>query len=118
MWLLKPKVDGSGFDDEEIRREEGGRKYKIVTREYMALGHDGYEPLLRGKWLVDRECGSTFSCIVRSYLLGMNYKPGGSNLILIDLAPLQERNLSKSYCSQRTSTMPKFPSKHGSSLTP
>jgi len=40
VWLLKP-----GFE-EEIRRE-GGRKYKILTREYLAQGHDGYEPLSR-----------------------------------------------------------------------
>lgn len=73
MWLLKPIIDGSGFDEEEIRREEGGRKYKIVTREYLAQGHDGYEPLTRGKWLVDHECGSTFSSIVRSYLLGAQF---------------------------------------------
>ena len=70
MWLLKPRIDASGFEEEEIPRE-GQRKYKIVTREYLAQGHDGYEPLTRGKWLVDHECGSTFSSIVRSYLLGM-----------------------------------------------
>jgi len=44
-----------------------------VTREYLAQGHDGYEPLTRGKWLIDHECGSTFSSIVRSYLLGCQF---------------------------------------------
>ncbi len=68
IWLLIPKTNG--FDEEPIKREEGGRKYKIVTREYLAQGHDGFEALTRGKWLVDHECGSMFSTIVRKYMLG------------------------------------------------
>ncbi|THH15603.1 hypothetical protein EW146_g4905 [Bondarzewia mesenterica] len=32
-------------DGEPIKRERGGRMYKIVTREYMAQGHDGFLPL-------------------------------------------------------------------------
>ncbi len=71
MWLLTPKATGCGDNEEEIERVEGGRKYKIVTREYLAQGHDGFEALMRGKWLVDHECGFTFSSIVRKYLLGM-----------------------------------------------
>jgi len=70
MWLLIPKTNDSGSDEEPIKREEGGRKYKIVTREYLAQGHDGFEALTRGKWLVDHECGSMFSSIVRKYMLG------------------------------------------------
>lgn len=68
IWLLIPKTNG--FYEEPIKREEGGRKYKIVTREYLAQGHDGFEALTRGKWLVDHECGSMFSTIVRKYMLG------------------------------------------------
>lgn len=67
LWLLS---DVSGFDKEEIRREEGGRKYKIVTREYLAQGHDGYEPLTRGKRLTNHEHESSFSSVVKSYLIG------------------------------------------------
>lgn len=68
MWLLTPKANG--FDEEAIKREEGGRMFIIVTREYLAQGHDGFEALTRGKWLVDHECGSMFSTIVRKYMLG------------------------------------------------
>lgn len=71
MWLLTPKATGCGVNEEPIERVEQGRKYKIVTREYIAQGHDGFEALMRGKWLVDHECGSTFSSIIRKYLLGM-----------------------------------------------
>jgi len=69
--LLTAKATGFGHKEEAIERVEHGRKYKIVTREYLAQGHDGYEALMRGKWLVDHECGSTFSSIIRKYLLGM-----------------------------------------------
>lgn len=57
-------------DEEPIERVTGGRKYKIVTREYMAQGHDGFSMLIRGKLLVDHECGAIMSSIVRKYLLG------------------------------------------------
>ena len=32
-------------DGDPIQRVTGGRTYKIVTREYMAQGHDGFIPL-------------------------------------------------------------------------
>jgi len=73
MWLLKPKVDGSGFDEEEVRREGGGRKYKIVTREYLVQGHDGYEDLTGGERITNHECGSSSSSVVKSYLLGKQF---------------------------------------------
>ncbi len=44
--------------------------YKIVTREYMAQGHDGFLPLKGNKYLVDDESGQLMSAIVRKYLLG------------------------------------------------
>lgn len=59
--------DGIG---EEVKRERGGRKYKVVSREYMVQGHDGYEPLKEGKYLIDDESGQMMSTIVRKYLLG------------------------------------------------
>lgn len=57
-------------DGEQIKRVRGGRMYKIVTREYMAQGHDGFLPLRGNKYLVDDESGQLMSAIVRKYLLG------------------------------------------------
>lgn len=57
-------------DGEPIHRIKGGRMYKIVTREYMAQGHDGFLPLKGNKYLVDDESGQLMSAIVRKYLLG------------------------------------------------
>ena len=74
MWLLKPKFSTSGTsfqaDEEPIERVAGGRKYKIVTREYMAQGHDGFSMLTKGQMLIDHESGAIMSSIVRKYMLG------------------------------------------------
>ncbi|KAK0197572.1 Metallo-dependent phosphatase-like protein [Armillaria mellea] len=56
-----------------IERVEGGRKYSVVTREYMAQGHDGFLPLLRNRYLVDDEVGQMMSTLVRKYLLGSHF---------------------------------------------
>lgn len=56
----------------EVKREKGGRKYKIVTREYMATGHDGFEALKGMPYLVDDESGQVMSALVRKYLLSKN----------------------------------------------
>jgi 5'-nucleotidase len=55
---------------EPIKKEKGGRMYRIVTREYMAGGHDGYDVLKTCKQLVDEEGGMLMSAIVRKYLIG------------------------------------------------
>ena len=55
---------------DEVKREKGGRMYKVVTREYLAEGHDGYDVLKEGKYLVDDEAGQMMSTVVRKYLLG------------------------------------------------
>ncbi|KAI0721526.1 Metallo-dependent phosphatase [Cerioporus squamosus] len=60
-------------DGEPIKRVKGGRMYKIVTREYMAQGHDGFLPLKGNKYLVDDESGQLMSAIVRKYLLGCKF---------------------------------------------
>ena len=60
------------FDYEEVPRS-GGRKYVVVTREYMAQGHDGFECLKDQKMLIDDEQGQMMSTIVRKYLLGLWY---------------------------------------------
>lgn len=57
-------------DIEEIKREKDGKKYRIVTREYMAQGHDGFDALKGHPYLVDDESGQMMSTIVRKYLLG------------------------------------------------
>lgn len=55
---------------DEVEREKGGRMYKIVTREYLASGYDGYDVLKGNKYLIDDEAGQMMSTIVRKYLLG------------------------------------------------
>jgi 5'-nucleotidase len=74
MWLLKPKSFSEEAplqaDEEPIERVAGGRKYKIVTREYMAQGHDGFSMLTKGQLLIDHEFGAIMSSIVRKYMLG------------------------------------------------
>ncbi|KZS99021.1 Metallo-dependent phosphatase [Sistotremastrum niveocremeum HHB9708] len=57
----------------EIPRQNGGRQYKIVTREYMSQGHDGFQALTGRRYLVDDENGQLLSAIVRKYLLGAQY---------------------------------------------
>lgn len=57
-------------DGESIKRETNGRTYKIITREYMASGHDGYTALLGHEYLIDDEHGQLMSSLVRKYLLG------------------------------------------------
>jgi len=59
-------------DSDQIKPEKG-RKYNIVTREYMAQGHDGYLALKGNKCLIDDEVGQMFSTLVRQYLLGSRY---------------------------------------------
>ena len=71
MWLLKPSKQASlQVDEEPIERVAGGRKYKIVTREFMAQGHDGFSMLTRGQLLIDHESGAIMSSIIRKYMLG------------------------------------------------
>ena len=55
---------------DEVKREKGGRMYKVVTREYIAGGHDGYDVLKGSRYLIDAEGGQMMSTIVRRYLLG------------------------------------------------
>ncbi|GBE86672.1 Metallo-dependent phosphatase [Sparassis crispa] len=61
------------IDGDPIPRERGGRQYRIVSREYMAQGHDGFLMLKGRRYLVDDESGQLMSSIVRKYLLGARY---------------------------------------------
>ncbi|OSD02817.1 Metallo-dependent phosphatase [Trametes coccinea BRFM310] len=60
-------------DGDPIPRVKGGRMYSIVTRQYMADGHDGFLPLKGKRYLVDDESGQMMSAIVRKYLLGCRF---------------------------------------------
>ncbi|KAJ3515958.1 hypothetical protein NLJ89_g1419 [Agrocybe chaxingu] len=74
IWVLRPNNgQPDKVEEEEVKRETDGRKYRLVTREYMAQGHDGFLALTRGKWLIDHECGSMLSTIVRRYFLGSQF---------------------------------------------
>lgn len=91
VWLLKHKKEGNGdnhtssasdvLDVEEVKRESNGRKYRVVTREYMAEGHDGYNAFQGKPLLIDGENGHLFSTIVRKYLLGSLFVNKMANLV-------------------------------------
>lgn len=49
----------------------------------MAQGHDGFDALTRGKPLVDDECGSMLSTIVRQYLLGLYTSLKSRKLLIV-----------------------------------
>lgn len=83
VWLQEDQADDasvmstdSGFstpapkDGEAISRDDTRPIYKILTREYMAQGHDGFTPLKGNKYLIDDESGQITSTVVRKYLLG------------------------------------------------
>lgn len=55
---------------EEVKREKGGRMYRVVMREYLAGGHDGYVMFKGNKYLIEEEGGQMMSAVVRKYLLG------------------------------------------------
>ncbi|KAH9997534.1 Metallo-dependent phosphatase-like protein [Russula vinacea] len=76
VWLLEEQADDastvsndSGFltptlkDGESISRDDTKPIYKILTREYMAQGHDGFIPLKGNKYLIDDESGQITSAI-------------------------------------------------------
>jgi len=80
IWLVTstPQIEDNKsrvarHSEEPVKKESGGRRYRMVTREYMAQGHDGFFALTRGKVLIDGECGSTLSTIVRKYLLASKF---------------------------------------------
>ncbi|KAI9446638.1 Metallo-dependent phosphatase [Lactarius indigo] len=60
-------------DGEPILQDDIEPKYKILTRDYMAQGHDGFTPLKGNKYLIDDESGQITSTVVRKYLLGSQF---------------------------------------------
>ncbi|KAJ1307540.1 hypothetical protein OPQ81_001637 [Rhizoctonia solani] len=76
IWLAQQEIGSDG----SVRSEKGqaverdaSHTYRIVTREYMAAGHDGYDVLKGKPFLIDDENGVIMSSIVRRYLLGSQY---------------------------------------------
>lgn len=74
------KLPSGGYDVEVHRPAlvsrgplEMEKTYRVVTREYLAEGYDGFEALKRGSFVVDHENGQLMSAIVRKFLLGASY---------------------------------------------
>ncbi|EST07465.1 Phosphoesterase domain protein [Kalmanozyma brasiliensis GHG001] len=74
------KLPGGGYDVEVHRPAlvsrgplEMDKTYRVVTREYLAEGYDGFDALKRGEFVVDHENGQLMSAIVRKFLLGASY---------------------------------------------
>ncbi|WWC64228.1 uncharacterized protein I303_106837 [Kwoniella dejecticola CBS 10117] len=57
---------------DEVKNDDS-RVYRVITREYMALGYDGFHALKDRKFVVDDENGQIMSSILRSFLLGSSY---------------------------------------------
>ncbi|GFZ51509.1 hypothetical protein JCM24511_09276 [Saitozyma sp. JCM 24511] len=62
-----------GEEVKPVGRDQGGRVYRVITREYMALGYDGFEALKNRTYIIDDETGQIMSAIIRSFLLGSSY---------------------------------------------
>ncbi|KAJ7197224.1 Metallo-dependent phosphatase-like protein [Mycena pura] len=85
VWLLQEIEDTESGHDSAIGhstprlvdaapiQRTTDRTYKIVTRQYMAEGHDGFLALKRGKHLIDDEGGQIMSALVRRYLMGSHF---------------------------------------------
>lgn len=65
-----PLSAGEAVKGEPIPQEADGKRYKVVTRDWMYQGHDGYETLMGKHCLVDDESGMPMSTVVRKFLLG------------------------------------------------
>ncbi|KAG6878789.1 hypothetical protein C0993_008088 [Termitomyces sp. T159_Od127] len=112
VWTLLEKEESIGpeshsgiatpklIDGELITRDDK-RTYKIVTREYMAQGHDGFLALKGKPYLVDDESGQLMSSIVRKYFLGshfvnmMSRRMSNPSNPQIDLQPRTEAAVSR-----------------------
>ncbi|OJA12754.1 hypothetical protein AZE42_07929 [Rhizopogon vesiculosus] len=78
IWLQKDVANSESngitvVDGDEIKPDKEGKKYKIVTREYLAQGNDGYDALTGHNYIIDDETGQIMSSIVRKYLLGSHF---------------------------------------------
>lgn len=64
-------ITGRGL--KEIRKTKSGRKYKLITRRFLAQGHDGYTMLKGCKCTVDNQINEKISNVVGKYLLGVPF---------------------------------------------
>ncbi|KAJ7632241.1 Metallo-dependent phosphatase-like protein [Roridomyces roridus] len=95
VWLVD-EMEGSAHDGHSTPQLVDGapierdsqKTYNIVTREYMASGHDGFTALKEGKQIIDDEQGQIFSAIVRKYLMGSHYVRTMANRSASDTAHL------------------------------
>lgn len=77
VWMIRENEDADAVFLEPVKKEKGGKLYTLVTREYMADGHDGFLPLKSCHRVIDEECGSLMSSIVRKYFLGQCFSLRG-----------------------------------------
>lgn len=84
IWTLGGDDQEAGVEEPVINSNEG-RTYKIVTREYLAQGYDGFDALKRGTYIIDDENGELMSSIVRKYLLGSWCQTFGFFIVFIYL---------------------------------
>ncbi|KAJ6488654.1 Metallo-dependent phosphatase-like protein [Mycena vitilis] len=101
VWLLNEIEESDSGHDGQTRLVDGApiqrnteKTYKIVTRSYMAEGHDGFTALRRGKELIDDEGGQLLSAIVRKYLMGSHYVNAMASLAATDLTHLHSTTKS------------------------
>ncbi|KAJ7445778.1 Metallo-dependent phosphatase-like protein [Mycena galericulata] len=93
------------------------RTYKIVTRQYMAEGHDGFIALKRGKHLIDDESGQLMSTIVRKYLMGSHYVNAMAKLAASDVAHLRSTTKTAIDREKARQQRERHQAKHESKLT-
>ncbi|KAF7295257.1 25S rRNA adenine-N(1) methyltransferase [Mycena indigotica] len=119
VWLTKEVEDShthgeSGHDTPQIIdsmpiERSSGQTFKIVTREYMAEGHDGFEALKRGRHLIDDESGQIMSTLVRKYLMGSHFVNIMSKLVsssheLANLHPTTQSVIEREQARKSAST--------------
>jgi hypothetical protein len=101
--MIKEKEDTESVYLEPVKKEKG-EVYTLVTREYMADGHDGFLPLKSCHRVIDEECGSLMSSIVRKYFLGKLVLKGFSAAAYPFQVPISSTKWLASKLTPRRST--------------
>ncbi|KAF8522159.1 5'-nucleotidase, partial [Hysterangium stoloniferum] len=68
--VLEVSIQRNDTNPPEKIERDSSRTYRVVTREYLSQGHDGYDAFKGCKYLIDEENGTSMSTLVRKYLLG------------------------------------------------
>ncbi|ORZ40200.1 Metallo-dependent phosphatase-like protein [Catenaria anguillulae PL171] len=66
--IVESHLTCSKFENQAV---DLAQTYRVVTRNYLAEGHDGFSSLLPHTTIVDDEAGLLISTIMRKYFLGM-----------------------------------------------